>query len=98
MELSWRGGEYEMRFKQGLGFVGFVGRDLGLVDGEIVGGFEQEMVEMGFVYVYIFLFGGVQFELFRGQNGDGGYQWEVFVSFQGCCNGWDGVGEKQLDI
>lgn len=77
--------------------MGPVGRDLGLVDGETVGGSEQEMVEMGFVYVYIPLSGGVQPELPRGQNGDGGHQWEVFVSPQGCCNGWDGAGEKQLD-
>lgn len=33
--------------------MGPVGHDLDLVDGENVGGSEQEMVEMGFVYVYI---------------------------------------------
>lgn len=41
--------------------------------------------------------GGVQPELPRGQTGDGGHQWEVFLSPQGCCNGWGGAGEKQLD-
>lgn len=73
--------------------MGPVGHDLGLADGETMEGSEQEMVEMALAYINIPRAvecsgncPGARMEAGRPMGG-----------FWGCCNGWDGAGEKWLD-